>query len=146
MQTQAWLHEIILVVHEHASLMCIRPFRNTISRTKGLSALTKQRTSFHVSFFPAGCSTELPAERCPHDSRSLHIASAGLTFHKHPSHDEVHVQAFSACDSISTIHFLPTEEHFDHWFNVNGGSKNAHQGKLVQGFWGDLVVLLEHLA
>ena len=55
MQTQAWLHETILVVHEYARIMCIRQFRQTISRITGLSALTKQRTSFHVGFFVTGC-------------------------------------------------------------------------------------------
>ncbi len=69
-----------------------------------------------------------------------------------PYRNEVHVQAFSTCDgtcdSLSTTLYrytlLAHRRAFDHWFD--GGSKNAHQGKLVQGFWDDLVILLEHLA
>ncbi len=64
MQTQAWLHETILVVHEHASLMCIRQVPpNWFSQTS-LFALTKQRTSFHVSFFVTGCIENLFIVAC----------------------------------------------------------------------------------
>ncbi len=83
MQTQAWLHETILVVHEHASLMCISQFRTNLSRNRSVCV----------------DHTELPAERCRHDSRSLHIASAGLTFHKH----QLQVRPFLACLSVVTF-------------------------------------------
>ncbi len=57
MQTQAWLHETILVVHEHASLMCISQFRTTISRATGLSALTIQNCLLKDVVMTAGVCT-----------------------------------------------------------------------------------------